>query len=240
MPDVPHVAVAEAAHRPRRVVDDEEIEVAVAVVVEERGLGRVALVRDAVLAGHLLEPRRAVARVALVDPQLVGPTLRIAGACATQVDVESPVAVHVGEHHARRPRTLLGFEPCRLRDVAEAEAPEVEVDARTVLVGREHDLGERVAGEVADRDAAAVVEVPIREDVVLAALHQPVLERDAGVRRRQSGEQRRAHGRRGGVARAVIGRALAGTARGDDATGEEQQSPNGRSHEHPRWVQGVN
>ena len=31
MPDVPQVAVVEAAHRPRRVVDDEEIEVAVVV-----------------------------------------------------------------------------------------------------------------------------------------------------------------------------------------------------------------
>ena len=47
--DVASVAQAEAAHRARRVVDHEEIEIAVAIVVEKGRLRRVALVRDAVL-----------------------------------------------------------------------------------------------------------------------------------------------------------------------------------------------
>ena len=41
------IARTEAANRPRRVVDDEEIEIAVAIVVEEGGVRRVSSVGDA-------------------------------------------------------------------------------------------------------------------------------------------------------------------------------------------------
>src|SRR2546421_7022448 len=43
-------------------------------------------------------------------------------------------------------------------DVPKAELALVQVQARAALVRREHDLGQAVSGQVADRDAAAVVD----------------------------------------------------------------------------------
>src|SRR5204863_5008521 len=58
--DVARVAHAEAGHRPRRVVDEKHVEAPVIVVVKEDGLGRVALIGESVLLGHLFKVRDAL------------------------------------------------------------------------------------------------------------------------------------------------------------------------------------
>src|ERR1043166_2100887 len=55
----------------RRVADQKHVEIAVAVIVEERGLRRIAGVGESVLRGHLPESRHAVLH-ALIDVQGVG------------------------------------------------------------------------------------------------------------------------------------------------------------------------
>ena len=190
---VAHVACVlqrESEHRPGRVIDHEEVEIPVAVIVEERGLGRVAGIRDAV-GGRLLDERRDTVGVEpLVQVELVRPELSVRlgdASGVTDVDVEPAVAVHVGEGDAGRPP--LAVQPGLGGDVAEVELPLVQVQPRAALIRREHDLREAVAGEVAERDAAAVVVVAIGEDVQVAGVGEAVLEADAGVARGQQGEE---------------------------------------------------
>src|SRR3954469_22431460 len=77
------------------------------------------------------------------------------------------------------------------------ELAPIQVEARPALVGGEQQLGQAVTGEVAQRDAAAVVVVAIGEDVEVARLLQLVLEPDARDARGEPREQLVAGGRRG-------------------------------------------
>src|SRR5206468_1330758 len=92
------------------------------------------------------------------------------------VDVEQPVAIHVGERYARDPRAR-ALEPDAgfLGDVAEPERAEIQIEAWPALIRRENDLRQTVAREIARRHSAAVVEVPVPEDVEVARLGEPVL-----------------------------------------------------------------
>ena len=216
---VPRVALPEARDRPRRVIDDEQVEVAVAVVVEERGLGGVAGVRDAVGRRLLDEGRDAVGVQSLVDVQLVGPELPLHEAGVTDVEIEPAIAVHIGEGDAGRPARAV---QAGLRgDVAEVELPLVQVQPGAAEVRREDNLREPVAGQVPDRDAAAVVVVPVSEDVEVAGFGEAILEADAGITRGEPGEQR--PGRRGGFTRER--RPVPTRAAGPEGDAHHQQSP---------------
>src|SRR5258706_11122126 len=102
------------------------------------------------------------------------------------MDVELAVAVDVRQRPARRPSTGFG-DAGVLRDVAKLKVAEVQVELRAVLVGGEDDLGQAVAGEVAEGHAAAVVKVAVGEDVQVAGVGETIREADAGVAR---GEER--------------------------------------------------
>src|SRR5687768_12023696 len=130
---------------------------------------RVALVRDPVVVRPLLEARGAILQP-LVDPELVRSFGWFGGTGAAEVDVEPTVGVHVGECHPRGPRARRVPDAGRARDVAESELTEIQEDACALLIRREDDFWERVAGEVADGDAAAVVIIAVREDVLVPRL----------------------------------------------------------------------
>ena len=184
---VPGVGERHARDRPRRIVDHEEIQVAVAIVVEEHRLGGVARVRDAV-GGRLLHERRHPVRVhALVDVQLVGPEPAVAETGVADVNVEPPVAVHVGEGDAGGPSLVP--QAGLLGDIAEAELALVEIQPRPAQIRGQHDLGEPVARQVAERRPAAIVVVAVGEDVQLAGVGEAILEADAGVTGGEPGEQ---------------------------------------------------
>ena len=183
---VARVAQSEGVRRAQRVVHDEEVEISVAVVVEERGLGGHPLIGDAVLLRLVLEHRHAVLDAA-IDPELVRARRGLSLPGLADVDVEPAVAVHVGERDTSGPRPL-GMRHARTPgDVAEREVPFVQIHARPVEIRREDDLGQTVAGEITDRHAAAVVEVAVGEDVEIGRRLEPVLEADA---RRAGGEAR--------------------------------------------------
>src|SRR5205823_11101806 len=131
-------------------------------------------------------------------PELVGAERSRHFAGLAYVDVESPVAVHVGERDARGPRPLLVSQARLVGHVAEVKLPFVQVQARAALVRREHDLRQPVAGQVADRDAATVVEVAISEDVQVVGLGEAILESHTGVAGGEQGEEPSVGGGRGG------------------------------------------
>ncbi len=185
---MPRVAQAEAADRPWRIVHDVRIEVSIPVVIEECGVRRVTLVCEPVPGRRLGEGRHSVGSVSLMDVQLVRATRGRQPAGVADVEVQQPVAVHVREGHAGRPG-IPADQPGRFRHIAEPEAALVQVQAEPLLVGGEEQLRQPVTGEVAERDAAAVVVVAVGEDVQLARVHEAVLECDAGVRRRQLREE---------------------------------------------------
>ena len=182
------IARTEAANRPRRVVDNEEIEIAVAIVVEEGGVRRVSPVGDAESFAHLFKMRNAVFADALVDPERICTALRLGLSGMRDVDVESTIAVHVGDRHPRGPHGVLS-EPGQRRDVAKAELPFVEIQPSPALVRRQDEFGEAIAGEVTDCDTAAVVEIAVGEDIRVDRLAQTILEAHAGVRCRHAREQ---------------------------------------------------
>ena len=184
----------EARDRPRRVVDHEQVEIAVAVVVEEHGLRGVAGIGHAVRRGLFYEGGNAVGVEPLIDVQLVGPELWVEAGVA-DVDVEQPVAVHVGEGDAGGPAPAV--QPGLGGDVAEAKLAFVQVQPGAALIRGEHDLGQAVAGQVAEGDAAAVVVVAVGEDVQVVRVSETILEADAAVARGEQGEQMAVGGRRG-------------------------------------------
>ena len=174
-----------------RVVQQIHVEVAVAVVVEEHGLGRVTDVLEAELPGAVGEGAVAVVDVEHVVP--VHPEI----ADRRDVDVDPAVAVHVGHRDARLPTAGAPPHPPHARpvgDVLEAVVALVEIEPVGAEVRREVEIGQAVVVDVARGHAAAVVVVEVVQDVEGRVFRQAILERDAGRPRRQQLEQARAGG----------------------------------------------
>ena len=104
------VAHAEAAGGTRRVVDDDQVKVTIAIIVQERGMCREAVVVDAVLRRLLAESRDAVGTITLVDPELVPSAVRVTNAGMAHVQVQATVAIDVRQSQAGGPR-LRRHEP---------------------------------------------------------------------------------------------------------------------------------
>ena len=103
---VAHVAprcIADREFSVRRVAEQEHVQVAIAVVVEKRRLRRVADVRQPILLGTIGE-----GAVAVIDVQHVT-TVHGEITHRRHVDIQLPVAIHIGHRHA-------GFPARRTRD----------------------------------------------------------------------------------------------------------------------------
>ena len=152
------------------------------VVVEERGLRRVALVGEPVLRCHLLERWDAVLVEPLVDVQLVRARLARDEAGVADVDVEQSIAIDVGHGYSSGPGSFAantGF----VGDVPELKVALVDVELIPVQVRGEHHLGQAIPIEVAYRHAAAVVEIAVGEDVHLGRVFDAIDESDPRVAR---------------------------------------------------------
>ncbi len=211
------VAQPEAADGPRRVVHEVQVQPSVAVVIEERGVGGVARVVDAIRGRLFGEGGHPIPVQALVDVQLVGAALAADIAGVAHVDVQQAVAVDVGEGDPGSPEPLTGHTglPGHISKPVRAQ---VQVQPVVVQVRREEELRQPVAGEVAERDAAAVVVVAVGEDVQLGGVDQAVLEAHAGVLRGEPGEEPVAY--RGRLTREAVpvGAAPVGAAREEHNT----------------------
>ena len=156
-----------------RVVQEIHVQVAVAVVVEEEGLGGSADVVEPVFL-------RAVGEgpVAVVDVEHIVPVHREI-ADGGHVDVDPPVPVDIGHRDAGLP--ALGIRHARLLGhVLEPVVPLVQVKPIGPPVRGEVEIGQAVVVHVADGHAAAVVVVQVVEDVERRVFGEPVDKRDAG------------------------------------------------------------
>ena len=179
----PGVPGCERGDRFGGVADQEQVEIAVTVVVEEGSLRGVPCVGDAVDRRHLAKHRHAVLQ-ALIDVERVRARRTWFLAGVTDVDIEFSIAVDVCQGYARSPTTTFG-DPGVLRDVPEPEAAQVQIQSWAALVRGEDDLRQSVPREIAQSHAAAVVEVAIGKDVQVAGRGEAILESDARVARRQ-------------------------------------------------------
>ena len=186
------VAQAKAARWSRRVVDHDQIKIAIAIVVKERGLRSVAVVIDAKVFRMLAEVRSTVGAGTVVDPELVATAGVVAIAGVAHIQVQSAVAIHIGERQSGGPRSLC-VNACRRRHIAEPKGAFVQKQLRAVLVAAQNHFGQTVTIQVTDRDAAAVIEVAIVEHVHRIRLGDVILEAHTGVRRRHLREQRAAN-----------------------------------------------
>ena len=231
--DVADVAQAEAGDGAERVVDQEHVEVPVVVVVEERRLGGVAFVGEAVLLCHLLERGNAVLVEALIDVQLVRASLAGDVPRIADVDVEQPIPVHIGEGDTRRPAVFLSAHSCLVGDVLELEAALVQVEMIPVLIRSQHHLRQSISVEIADRDATAVVEIAVGKDVHLWRILDAILEMQPGVARWQQGEEMIVYWRFWSLtAGNFLLLLIAGTGGGEIQRGKEiaKPQPQGRVH----------
>src|SRR5262249_11017236 len=143
-----------------RVVEQEEIDAAVLVVIQEDGVCGEAGVSDTVFRGGFRE-----GSIAVVDEQLVRALFRLGALAAGHgdVDVEVPVAVYVGHRSSGRPRARL--DAGSLGDVVEPHVPFVQVQAARDHVAGEKDVRQAVVIDVPHGDAGAIVDVDVVLDV---------------------------------------------------------------------------
>jgi hypothetical protein len=170
------------------VVDHIQIQIAVAIVVEERRMRRIALIRYAEGGGRLLEFRDAPRIQALVDVELVRPPLSFHIPGIRDIDVEPAIRVEIHKGDARGPGSP-PFDPCLSGHVSESEAAVVQKESVLPQVRGQQQLGKTVAGEVPQRHAASVVEVAVREDVEVGAVDDPILESNASITGGEQGEE---------------------------------------------------
>src|SRR5438034_2796802 len=167
-----------------RVRQQVHVQIAVAVIIEEEGLGGKAVEVEAVLLGAVGE--RAVP---VVDVEDVVPVHR-EKVDAGDVDVDEAVPVDVGHGDAGLPAVGIG-DAGPVGDVLEPIISLVQVQPVGSDVRGEIEVGQAVVVDVTHRYSATVVVVHVGEDVERGIVGQPVGERDAGAARRQELEQDR-------------------------------------------------
>ena len=164
------------------MVEQEHVQIAVAVIVEEQRLGRIALEVEAVLLRLVAERPVVVVdveHVPAVDAEVID---------ATHVEIHVAVAVDVGRGDAGLPADRIG-DAGALGHVLEAVVALVQIEAIRAAVGREVEVGEPVVVDVSDRDAAAVVVVEVVQDVERGVFGERVGEADPRAARAQRLEE---------------------------------------------------
>ena len=127
-------------------------------------MGRVAFVCQAVLFRFFREDGDAVCARSLVDEQLVLFIVPFDIAGVADVDIHSPVAVHIGEADPGGPGFCTGH-PCFFRDVFKAHTAFIQEQTIRQHIGAEIDIHQAVVVDVADAHPAAVVVVAVGVDV---------------------------------------------------------------------------
>ena len=132
---VANIFVAQGGYGAKGVVQHVGIQVAVQVVVEEHGVGAKAFIVQAVGGGLFGE-----GTVALVDKQFILPATSFYIAGVAYVDIELPIAVHVGHAYAGRPYFAASYSRC-FGGVPEREVTLVEKQAVGLHIGGEVHVG---------------------------------------------------------------------------------------------------
>ena len=158
------------------IVEQKQVEVPVAVVIEEDGVGGEPGIGDPVPRGGFGE-----GVIPVVDEKQIGAVLRLRpwGSGHRHVDIEIPVVVDVHHRDAGGPSGRR--DPRRLRDVLEPHVALVQVQAARDHVAGKENVRQAIVIDVAHGDAGAVVDVDVGADVEGIAGRDGVGERDAGL-----------------------------------------------------------
>ena len=120
------------------MVDQKHIQITVAVIIEEAGLGRERAGRvEAVLGGAFGELGDCSGLRGGVDKQLVSPRRHVGQGRVADVDIEPAVGVDVGHGHARFPVAGPSGYACGFGHVLKSELAFVEIQLVGELVGGE-------------------------------------------------------------------------------------------------------
>ena len=156
------------------VVQNVAIEVAVLVVVEEGGMGRIAFVVEVVSFCSFGE-----GAVAVVDEEFVLAKGAVDVAGVADIDVEPAVGIYIGHGDTGAPDLCSGHT-CFFGDVFKNKIAFVEIEFVLVLVGGEVNIRQAVIVDVADGYAATVVEVAVGKYVELLLVDNLVYKADSG------------------------------------------------------------
>ncbi len=176
----------------------EEVEVAVAVVIQEIGLTARVRIHQTVRGGLFFEDGDAVGVRSLVDVELVDAPLERQVAGVAHVDVEQAVTVDVSHRHARLPGIPTSGDAGLIRDVFEAEVALVEIQPVVGHISGEIEVVQAVAVQVSDGHARAVREILEEQLIAMRRrlLGQDVREVNSRPPGRQGDEKRLATVRR--------------------------------------------
>jgi hypothetical protein len=164
------------------VIDEEHIQVAVVVIIEENRLGVEARDVQSILMGLFRK-----GEIAIVDKKLVAAMEALVGAYFGYIDIQEPVAVDIGYGYAGLPVAFAlytGF----FRDILKPEIPLVEIKFVTTLVGSKIEVRQPIVVEVANGYTASIVIIKIVQDIEAVRVCDTVLKIDPGGGGRQWGE----------------------------------------------------
>ena len=164
------------------VIEEVHIQIPVTVVVEEHSLRRKAGMDETILFGPVGE-----GAVAVVDVEDV-PSVHVEVVDTRDIDVELSVAIHIGHRDARLPSLRVG-DASLVGDVLELIVALVAIELVRADVGREVEIGQAVAVDIAYRDATTIVVVEVVEDIEVSFFRQLVGEAHARCRGREQLEQ---------------------------------------------------
>jgi len=174
---VAFIGIIQGVDGNRAVVDEEAVQVAVAVIIEEGGLGGITRIGQSVLCGGIDE-----GIVVAVDEELVfseGAVVHMSR--VADIDVEPAVAVDIGHYDTGAPLLFTSRESCLFRYILELKIAFIEIELVGAHIGSEEDVGQAVVIDVSDGYAAAIVEIPVGENIEIGFILDVVGEPDAGV-----------------------------------------------------------
>ena len=171
------------------VVEEEHVQVAVPVIVEEVGLVTESRRIEAVGSGLFFEDGDTTGVVSFVDEELVGSFGVGKGSGVAKVYIQQVISVDVHEADPCFPGTRTPGQTGNLRHFFKYEIAFVEVERIPAHIGSEAQVDQVVSVDVSRRHTAAIVEVFVHQDVGVQPFFQLIDKPDVGPFGRKESEQ---------------------------------------------------
>ena len=163
-----------------KVSQEVEVQVAVAVVVEEGRLGGVARVSNAVVGSGLDEGRHVVFTKPLVDVEQILAAQRIFAERRRDVNIQPTILINIHQGHARAPLVLARY--LRLRgDVLKLHIALIKVQRVVHHVAGEVQIRQAVVVKITHSHSPAVVDVFFFQNVERVVFDNAVGKGDMGL-----------------------------------------------------------
>ena len=164
-------------------MQQEHIQVPVAVVVEKIGLGAESRVSQPILGGLFAEGRHAIGIVAHIDEQLIRPLCRRQLPGVTHVNIHPPIAVHIRHGHTGLPWARPYLDICGSRDILEGHSTSVKVQLTFAQVAGKIQILQAIVIHIAHRHAPTIIEILIHHYIGIRSFGKFIGETDMGIGR---------------------------------------------------------